>query len=102
MAHDRILMHTHDNVGRSAIVRMFRVLPGTTVLTVHSLQRIHFWLRERWSGRALLWIHLLLHRISCGRLVPRRASLYVSVTRIMSDLGADCVGCLMQQDNTIG
>jgi hypothetical protein len=65
-------------MGRSAIVRMFRALTRTTTLTVHLLQRFHVWLGEWRASRAVLWLRLLLHRIFCRGLVPRRAGLHVS------------------------
>jgi hypothetical protein len=102
MAHDRILMHAHDHMGRSAIVRMLRLLTGTITLTMHTGQRIHVWLGEWWSSRTVLWLHLLLHRIFCRGLVPRRTGLYVSATWTISHLSADCKGCQTQQDSTIG
>jgi hypothetical protein len=78
MADDRVFMHNHDNLGRPAIVRMVHTSLVTTMLTFHLSKRIHVRLREWWSGRTPLRIHLLLRRISCGRLVPRRAGFYVS------------------------
>jgi len=102
MADDRLFMHNHDNVGGPAVVRIFRDLPETTTLTVHLSQRVHVWLGERRSRRAPLRIHLLLHRISCGRFVSRRAGFHVSATRTVTYLSAECVGCQMQQGSTIG
>lgn len=102
MADDRLFMHNHDNVGGPAVVRIFRGSPETTTLTVRLSQRVHVWLRERPSRRAPLRIHLLLHRISCGRFIPRRASFHVSATRTVTYLNAEYVGCQMQQGSTIG
>lgn len=89
MADGWILMHNHDNVGRSVVVRIFQVTLMDTTLTVPSLQRLHVWFRERRSRRAHLRIHLLLDWISCGRLISCRASFDVGATRTATSMSAN-------------